>query len=80
MNFFVSFRCLDKAWEKSNEKEKMTIMSELASAGESLRSTKAGKLIYTKFKVTVFVRSKTDWAESFGKEKKTKDLFADIIS
>ena len=72
-------RCLDKIWAWAKPNQRQIIMEELAEVGESLRSTNAGKLISAKLNVPLFARSKKDWAESQGKEEKTKALFADII-
>ncbi|XP_033231160.1 nucleolar protein 9 [Belonocnema kinseyi] len=72
-------RSLDKIWKKVNEKQRMVIMEELAKVGESLRSTRTGKIISANLKVPLFARSKKEWTEAQGKEGKTKALFADII-
>lgn len=72
-------RCLDKMWSWAHMKQKLIIMEELAAAGESLRLTKSGRIIYTKLNVPLFQRNKKDWSESQGKEEKTRALFADII-
>lgn len=72
-------RCLDKMWTWARMNHKLLIMTELAAAGESLRSTKSGRIIYTKLNVPLFQRNKKEWSESQGKEQKTKALFADII-
>lgn len=72
-------RCLDKMWAWARMNQKLIIMEELAAAGESLRLTKSGRIIYTKLNVPLFQRSKRDWSESQGKEEKTRALFADII-
>ncbi|KAI4490922.1 hypothetical protein M0802_010596 [Mischocyttarus mexicanus] len=72
-------RCLDKIWLLSRQKQRMFIMEELAAAGEILRSSKSGKIIFNKLNVSLFIRNKKDWSESQGKEEKVKTLFADII-
>lgn len=72
-------RCIDKMWAWAHMNQKLSIMEELAAAGESLRSTKSGRIISAKLNVPLFERSKKDWSESQGKEEKTKALFADII-
>lgn len=73
-------RCLDKMWASAPMKQKLLIMEELATAGESLRCTKSGQIISTKLNVALFARNKKDWSETEqGKEKKTRALFADII-
>lgn len=75
-------RCLDKIWvwsKTSQNKQRSWIMEELASVGESLNSTKTGKLISSKFNVPLYARNKQDWWEVQDKEDKTKALFADII-
>ncbi|KAK0179238.1 hypothetical protein PV327_008047 [Microctonus hyperodae] len=73
-------RCLDKIWQHSKDNQKLYIMEELASVGELLNSTKAGRLINIKFNVALFVRNKKDWIEAIGKNEKTKTLFAGIIT
>lgn len=73
-------RCVDKIWQYSKDNQKLHIMEELASVGESLNSTKAGHLIYIKFNVALFTRNKKDWIEAIGKDEKTKTLFAGIIT
>nr|XP_012217431.1 PREDICTED: nucleolar protein 9 [Linepithema humile] len=72
-------RCVDKMWASAHMKQKLLIMEELAAAGESLRSTKSGQIIFTKLNVALFARNKKDWSETQGKEEKTRALFADII-
>lgn len=72
-------RCVDKMWTWARMNHKLLIMQELAAAGESLRLTKSGRIIFTKLNVPLFQRNKKDWSELQGKEEKTKALFADII-
>lgn len=73
-------RSLERIWEKAKENQRIIIMEELTRAGESLRSSKTGRIISTKFNVPLFARSKKEWLESQGKDEKTKALFADIIN
>lgn len=72
-------RCVDKIWTWAHMNQKLVIMEELAAAGESLRSTKSGRIISAKLNVPLFVRSKKDWSESHGKEEKTRAMFATIM-
>lgn len=72
-------RCLDKIWSWSKMNQRHRIMEELARAGNSLNSTKTGKIISAKLNVPLYARNKNDWADAQGKDEKTKALFADII-
>ncbi|XP_034950945.1 nucleolar protein 9 [Chelonus insularis] len=72
-------RCLDKFWQFSNYNQRLHIMEELASIGQSLSSSKTGRLIYNKLNVALFAKDKKLWAESQNKEEKTKALFASIV-
>ncbi|XP_043269927.1 nucleolar protein 9 [Venturia canescens] len=72
-------RCLEKIWSWSKSNQRHWIMEELARAGESLNSTKTGKIISAKLNVPLYARNKKDWSDAQGKEAKTKALFADII-
>ncbi|EFN81116.1 nucleolar protein 9 [Harpegnathos saltator] len=72
-------RCLDKMWVWARPDHKISIMEELSAAGESLRSSKSGRIIYTKLNLPLFQRSKKDWSESQGKEEKIRALFANVI-
>ncbi|XP_014473469.1 PREDICTED: nucleolar protein 9 [Dinoponera quadriceps] len=72
-------RCLDKVWAWARMNHKLLIMDELAAAGESLRLTKSGRIIFTKLNLSLFQRSKKEWSESQGKQEKTRALFANII-
>lgn len=72
-------RCLDRIWRSANTNQKTLIMEELATAGESLRSTKSGQIMLKKLNVSLYARNKKDWMETLGKEEKTKALFANII-
>ena len=71
-------RSLDKIWEKAKDNQRMVIMEELAKVGESLRTTKSGRVIYSKLNVPLFARNKKEWTEIQGKEGKMKALFSDI--
>jgi len=74
-------RCVDKVWEKTTStNQKITIMEELAAAGESLGSTKSGQVMYRKLNVLLFVRDKKDWLASQSRQETTRKLFADIIN
>ncbi|XP_043475166.1 nucleolar protein 9 [Leptopilina heterotoma] len=73
-------RSLERIWEKAKENQRIIIMEELTKAGESLRSSKTGRIISTKFNVPLFARSRKEWSESQGKDEKTKALFADIVN
>lgn len=73
-------RSLERIWEKAKENQKIVIMEELMKAGESLRSSKTGRIISAKLNVALFARSKKEWLESLGKEEKTNALFNDIIN
>ncbi|XP_015601510.1 nucleolar protein 9 [Cephus cinctus] len=72
-------RSLERMWDKAQEKRRISIMQELAEAGESLNSTKSGACIAAKLQVPLFARSRKLWSESLGKEEKTKAMFASII-
>ncbi|KAG7213269.1 hypothetical protein KM043_002569 [Ampulex compressa] len=72
-------RCLEKIWQWSGANQRRAIMDELASLGESLRTTKSGRIIATKLNVPLYARNKKDWLEMQGKEEKTRALFADVI-
>lgn len=72
-------RCVDKMWAWAHTNQKTLIMEELAAAGQSLGSTKSGKIISAKLNVPLFSRDKKEWSQLQGKEEKTKALFADII-
>lgn len=72
-------RTLDKMWQWAHVKQRTLIMEELAAVGESLRSTKSGQIMSSKLNVPLFARNKKDWAESLGKEEKTRAMFADVI-
>ena len=72
-------RTLDKIWKKANEKQRMVIMEELATVGESLRSSKTGRIISANLNVPLFTRNKKEWSEAQGKEGKTMALFDDIV-
>lgn len=72
-------RSLEKIWESSGKNQRLAIMEELASAGESLRASKSGSIISGKLNVPLFARSKKEWTESQGKEEKTRALFANVI-
>lgn len=73
-------RCVDKIWAWAGTSQKVFIMKELAAAGQSLGSTKSGKIISMKLNVPLFARNENEWSQLQGeKEKKTKAMFADII-
>lgn len=72
-------RCVDKIWAWAGMNQKVLIMKELAAAGQSLGSTKSGKIISIKLNVPLFARNEKEWSELQGKEKKTEAMFADII-
>lgn len=72
-------RCVDKMWAWAQMNKKILIMEELAAAGQSLGSTKSGRIISAKLNVPLFARDKKEWSQSQGKEEKTKAMFADII-
>ncbi|XP_044008257.1 nucleolar protein 9 [Aphidius gifuensis] len=72
-------RCIDKVWLYTKNNQKNQIMEELSANCSLLTSTKAGSIISAKLNVPLFARNKKDWADSQGKENKTKALFADII-
>lgn len=72
-------RCVDKMWAWARPNQRLVVMGELAAAGESLRSTKSGKIISAKLNVPLFVRNKKDWLDTQGKEDKTRAMFANII-
>ncbi|XP_012531949.2 nucleolar protein 9 [Monomorium pharaonis] len=71
--------CLDKIWAWAHMKLKVLIMEELAAAGQSLGSTKSGRIISAKLNVPLFARDKKEWSQFQGKEERTKAMFADII-
>lgn len=72
-------RCVDKMWAWAHMNQKILIMEELAAAGQSLGSTKSGKIISAKLNVPLFARDKKEWSQLQGKGEKTKAMFADII-
>lgn len=72
-------RCVDKMWAWAHMNQKILIMEELAAAGQSLGSTKSGKIISAKLNVPLFTRDKKEWSQLQGKGEKTKAMFADII-
>ncbi|XP_011165699.2 nucleolar protein 9 [Solenopsis invicta] len=72
-------RCVDKMWAWARMNQKTQIMEELAAAGQSLGSTKSGKIISAKLSVSLYARDKKEWSQLQGKEAKTKAMFADII-
>lgn len=73
-------RCLDKIWEGAQKTQRTAIMGELEVAGQSLKSSKCGKIIYNKLNVALFSRSQKEWHEARGKKEKIKNMFADIIA
>lgn len=73
-------RCVDKIWTWAGMSQKVLIMKELAAAGQSLGSTKSGKIISMKLNVPLFARNDKEWSQLQGKEgKKTEAMFANII-
>ncbi|KAG5315089.1 NOP9 protein, partial [Acromyrmex insinuator] len=72
-------RCVDKIWAWARINQKILIMEELAAAGQSLSSTKSGKIISMKLNVPLFARDKKEWTQSQEKDEKTKAIFANII-
>lgn len=72
-------RSLDKIWAWAKPNQRNVIMEDLATVGQLLRSTNAGKVMSAKLNVPLFVRSRKEWMDTQGKEEKTKALFADII-
>ncbi|TGZ53174.1 nucleolar protein 9 [Temnothorax longispinosus] len=72
-------RCVDKMWAWARMNQKMLIMEELAAAGQSLGSTKSGKIISAKLNVPLFARDKKEWSQWQKKEEKIKVMFSDII-
>ncbi|CAL7934691.1 unnamed protein product [Xylocopa violacea] len=72
-------RTLEKIWQWAGANQRTSIMEELAAVGESLRSTKSGRIVSSKLNVPLFARNKNDWMETLGKEEKTRALFANII-
>lgn len=77
-NIFGS-RGMDKIWAWASMNQKILIMEELAAAGQSLGSTKSGRIISMKLNVALFARDKKEWLQTQGKEEKTKAMFAKII-
>lgn len=73
-------RSLDKFWEYSKQNQRFIIMDELSNAGQELKASKTGRIIYNKLNVSLYSRDKKLWAEAQGKDDKAKALFANIIS
>ncbi|KAH0563879.1 hypothetical protein KQX54_007732 [Cotesia glomerata] len=73
-------RSLDKFWEYSKQNQRFIIMDELSNAGQELKASKSGRIIYNKLNVAVYSRDKKLWVEAQGKDDKAKALFANIIS
>ncbi|KAL6268575.1 hypothetical protein P5V15_001710 [Pogonomyrmex californicus] len=72
-------RCLDKMWAWARMNQKVLIMEELAADGQSLGSTKSGKIISMKLNVPLFARDKKEWSQLQGKDQKIKAMFANMI-
>ncbi|XP_011633477.1 nucleolar protein 9 [Pogonomyrmex barbatus] len=72
-------RCLDKMWTWARMNQKVLIMEELAADGQSLGSTKSGKIISMKLNVPLFAKDKKEWSQLQGKDQKIKAMFANMI-